>query len=149
LREQPPKPFVVFSTADITEQWRKFILEPLAELEGPLSQNVVVVIDALDESGAEATREKILGILAAYNERFAANIRIVLTSWPIKDIGQKLLESNHVQARSLDDVEVESVTRDIAHYISTTLKKLCATFSDRDVEQLAVKSNDLFKWGHI
>jgi len=136
-------------TADIAEQWQKFILEPLSQLEGPLSRNVVIIIDALDESGAEATRQDILGILAAHDAQLPANIRIVLTSRPIMDIRQALLASQHVQARSLDDIEAESVTRDITHYISTTLKKLGAAFSDKDLERLAAKSNGLFEWARL
>ena len=42
-------------TADVEEQWEKFIAEPLTRLEGSLTGNIVVVIDALDESGAEGT----------------------------------------------------------------------------------------------
>jgi len=76
--------------ADVAEQWQKFILEPLSQLAGPLSRNVVVVIDALDESGAEATRQDILDILAARDAQLPANIRIVLTSRPIMDIRQTL-----------------------------------------------------------
>jgi len=136
-------------TADIAEQWQKLILEPLSQLEGPLSQNVVVVIDALDESGAEATRRDILRILAARNVQLPSSIRIVLTSRPIMDIGQAMLASQHVQARSLDDIEAESVTRDITRYISTTLKELGAAFSDKDVEHLAAKSNGLFEWARL
>jgi len=136
-------------TADVAEQWQKFILEPFSQLEGPLSRNVVVVIDALDESGAEATRRDILRILAARDAQLPANIRIVLTSRPIMDIRQALLVNQHVQARSLDDIEAESVTRDITRYISTTLKELGAAFSDKDVEHLAAKSNGLFEWARL
>jgi len=136
-------------TADVAEQWQKFILEPLSQLEGPLCRNVVVVIDALDESGAEATRRDILGILATHEIQLPVNIRILLTSRPIMDIRQTLLASQHVQARSLDDIEAESVTRDITHYISTTLKKLGAAFSDKDVEHLAAKSNGVFEWARL
>ena len=136
-------------TADIAEQWKKFILEPLSQLEGSLSQNVVVVIDALDKSGAEATRWGILHILAARDAKLLANIRIMLTSRPIMDVRRELLASQHVQARSLDEIEAESVTRDITRYISITLKELGAAFSDKDMEELAVKSNGLFEWARL
>jgi len=135
-------------TADVAEQWQKFILEPLSQLEGPLSRNVVVVIDALDESGAEVTRRDILDVLA-HGAQLPSNIRIMLTSRPIMDIRQALLVSRHVHARSLDNIEAESATRDITHYISTTLKKLGAAFSNKDLEQLAVKSNGLFEWARL
>ena len=36
------------------------------------------------------------------------------------DIKQAMLASQHDQARSLDDIEAESVTRDITHYIFTS-----------------------------
>ena len=35
--------------ANVLEQWRKLILEPLSQLEGSFSGNVVIVVDALDE----------------------------------------------------------------------------------------------------
>jgi len=136
-------------TADIAEQRQKFIFEPLSQLEGPLSRNVVVVIDALDESGAEATRRDILRILSACDVQLPSSIRIVLTSRPIMDIRQALLANQHVQARSLNDIEAESVTHDITRYISTTLKELGAAFSDKDVEHLAAKSNGLFEWARL
>ena len=141
--------YTLRDTADMAEQWQKFILEPFSQLEGPSSRNVVIVIDALDESGAEVTRRDILDILAAPDAQLPANIRIVLTSRPIMDITQALLASQHVQARSLDDIGAESVTRDITHYISTRLKKLGAAFSDKDLEQLAVKSNGIFEWARL
>ncbi|KIM56284.1 hypothetical protein SCLCIDRAFT_245909, partial [Scleroderma citrinum Foug A] len=136
-------------TASIADQWEKFILGPLSQLEGAISRNVVVVIDALDESGAEATRRGILRILAARDAKLPANIRIVLTSRPIMDIRQALLDRQHVQTRSLDDIEAGSVTRDITHYISTTLSELGAAFTDKDVEHLAAKSNGLFEWARL
>jgi len=141
--------YALRDTADIAQQWQKFILEPLSQLEGSLSRNVVVVIDALDESGTEATRRDILRILAARDIHLPANIRIVLTSRPIMDIRQALLTNQHVQARSLDDIEAESVTHDITRYLSTTLKELGAAFSDKDVEHLAAKSNGLFEWARL
>ena len=131
--------YTLRDTADIAQQWQKFILEPLSQLDGPLSRNVVVVIDALDESGAEATRRDILHILASRDAQLPANVWIVLTSWPIMDIRQALLDRQHVQTRSLDNIEAESVTRDIIHYVSTTLKEFGAAFSKKDVEQLAAK----------
>ena len=65
------------------------------------------------------------------------------------DVRRELLASQRVQARSLDEIEAESVTRDITHYISTTLEELGAAFSDKDVEQLAAKSNGLFEWARL
>ena len=85
---------------DIAEQWWKLIIEPLAHLEGSSIGNVMVVIDALDESGAEATRAAFLQVLAASDAKLPTNIWILLTSQPLMDIGKVLNTTQHVQARS-------------------------------------------------
>ena len=133
-------------TADIAEQWQKFIVEPLSRLGGSSTGNVVLVIDALDESGAEATRAAFLEVLAACDAELPANIRIPLTSQALMDIGEVLNTAGHVQARSLDDIDAELTIRDICLYISTRLKSLGDTFSDENLQQLAAKSDGVFEW---
>ena len=136
-------------TADIAEQWQRLIIEPLSRLEGSSTGNVVVVIDALDESGAEATRAAFLHVLAANDARLPANIRILLTSRPLVDIGEVLKTSQHVQARSLDDIDAEVTIRDIGLYIYTRLKSFGDTFSDEDLQRLAAKSDGVFEWARL
>ena len=136
-------------TTDIADQWQKLIVEPLSRLEGSSTGNVVVVIDALDESGAEATRAAFLAVLAAYDTQLLANIRILLTSRPLVDIGEVLSTVQHVQARSLDDIDAELTIRDIRLYISTRLKNLGDTFSDENLQQLAEKSAGVFEWARL
>ncbi|KIO07990.1 hypothetical protein M404DRAFT_64623, partial [Pisolithus tinctorius Marx 270] len=41
------------TTSDVTLQWEKLILEPLSKASSTIIGSMVVVIDALDESGAE------------------------------------------------------------------------------------------------
>ena len=136
-------------TADIAEQWQKFIIETLSRLEGSSTGNVVVVIDALDESGAEATRAAFLEVLAACDAKLPANIRILLTSRPLVDIGKVLKTAQHVQARSLDAIDAELTIRDIRLYISTRLKSLGDTFSDENLQRLAAKSDGVFEWARL
>ena len=62
------------NTADLAAQWKKLILGPLSQLKSSPTGNVVVVIDALDESGTERTRATVLEILAAYDAELPANI---------------------------------------------------------------------------
>jgi len=136
-------------TTDVAEQWQKLIVEPLSRLEGSSTGNVVVVIDALGESGAEATRAPFLEVLATYNPDLPANIRFLLTSRPLVDIGELFNAAQHVQARSLDDIDVELTIRDICLYISTRLKSLGDTFSDENLQQLAAKSDGVFEWARL
>ncbi|KAL4061854.1 hypothetical protein V8B97DRAFT_586408 [Scleroderma yunnanense] len=135
-------------TEDIITQWQKFILEPFAQLGSLLTRNVVIIIDALDESGVATTREGILDIFATYGAELPANIRILLTSRPLADIREALCSKQHILSRSLDDVHPESATRDITLYISTKLKSL-GIFCDADFDQLAAKSGGLFEWARL
>ena len=136
-------------TADIAEQWEKFVVEPLSRLQGSSTGTVVVVIDALDESGVEATRRPVLEALTACDARLPANIRILLTSRPLVDIQQTLNTSQHVRIRSLDDVDVQLTTSDIRLYVSDRLGSLGNTFSDADTQQIAAKSGGVFEWARL
>ena len=136
-------------TADVMEQWEKFIIEPLSRLEGSWTGNVVVVIDALDESGTESTRTNVLKALAACDAKLPENIRILLTSRPLVDISEALNAAQHVHARSLDDIAVESTMGDIRLYISHRLKSLGDTCTDENLQQLAAKSDGVFEWARL
>ena len=136
-------------TTDVAAQWKKLILEPLGQLKGSPTGNVVVVIDALDESGAERTRATVLQVLAAYGAELPATIRILLTSRPLVDIEVALSTSPHIHARSLDAINTDLTMRDIHLYVSTRLKSLRDTFSDENFQQLAAKSGGVFEWARL
>ena len=136
-------------TEDICEQWQKFIFEPLSQLEGSSTGNIVVVIDALDESGAERTRSTVLKVLAGHNAKLPENLRILLTSRPLADIRKVLDVALHVHARSLDDIDTESTIGDIHLYVSDRLKDLGDTFLDENLQQLAEKSGGVFEWARL
>ena len=136
-------------TEDIGEQWQKFVVEPLAQLGESLAANVVVVIDALDESGPEWTRSTFLEVLSASDAKLPANLRILLTSRPLADIQEVLNTSPHVRAKSLDDIDSESTIGDIRLYVSHRLKSLSGTFSNEHFQELATKSDGVFEWARL
>ena len=136
-------------TEDVGEQWQKFILEPLSQLDGSSIGNVVVVIDALDESGTERTRSTILKVLAGQDTKLPGNLRILLTSRPLADIRQALEVARDIRVRSLDDIDTESTIGDIRLYVSERLKNLGDTFSGENLQQLAVKSGGVFEWARL
>ena len=134
---------------NIVEQWQMLILEPLSRLEGSFTGNVVVVIDALDESGTDCTRAAILHVLDTCSAELPANIRILLTSRPLLDIKEALIANQHnIIARSLDGNN-ESTIRDIHLYVSTRLRSFRDTFSDEDFQRLAAKSDGVFEWARL
>ena len=131
------------------EEWKMLILEPLSRLEGSFGGNIVVVIDALDESGTERTRAAILHVLTTHSGELPANIRILLTSRPLKDIRETLnANQRSIIARSLDG-DNESTISDIHLYVSTRLKSLGDTFSHQDFHNLAAKSDGVFEWARL
>ena len=122
LDEVVSKKYLSKRRANIVEEWQTLILEPLSTLNGSFAGNVVVVIDALDESGTESTRAAILHILAADRAELPANIRILVTSRPLSDIREALNTNEHnILARSLDSIDKESTINDIHLYVSTQL----------------------------
>ena len=74
------------NTTNLAKQWQRLILEPISAFAGGLTQTVVIVIDALDESGDEMTRQRILPILAFDTLDLPPNFRILVTSQPLPDI---------------------------------------------------------------
>ena len=132
----------------IVKEWQKLIVEPLSKLEGSTG-NVVVVIDALDESGTEHTRAAILHVLATHGAKLPANIRILLTSRPLLDIKEALnANQRSIAARSLDG-DNESTIRDIHLYVATRLRNLRDTLSDQDFQKLSAKSDGVFEWARL
>ena len=137
------------SLRNTTNLVAQLILEPLSQLKGSPTGSVVVVIDALDESGAEGTRTTVLEVFATYGAELPANIRILLTSRPLVDIGEALTTSPHIRARSLDAIDADLTMRDIHLYVSTHLKSLRSTFTDENFQQLATKSGGVFEWARL
>jgi hypothetical protein len=72
-------------TDDLTQQWRRLISEPISRVR-VRGRAVVIVIDALDECGDEATRRRLLSILARDTSDLPANFRILVASRPLPDI---------------------------------------------------------------
>ena len=136
-------------TTNVVAQWKQLILEPLSQLKGSPTGNVVVVIDALDESGAEGTRTTVLEVLAAYCAELPENIRILLTSRPLVDIWEALNTGPHIYAKSLDAIDTGLIMYDIHLYVSTRLRSLHDTFCDEDFQQLATKSGGVFEWARL
>ncbi|KIM57165.1 hypothetical protein SCLCIDRAFT_29012 [Scleroderma citrinum Foug A] len=94
------------STPDVMQQWQKLILEPLSRLKGAMVGTVVVVINGLDESGDDATRQHILGFLTEA-DKLPSNLRILLTSRPEADIRRGLNSVRHIKSRSLDEIPTQ------------------------------------------
>ena len=134
-------------TTNVVKQWEGFIVEPLSQLEGSSTENILVVIDALDESGQESTREPILEAFATNDRNFPGNLRILLVSRPMVDISEALNAAVHVHVGSLDNINVESTLRDIRLYVSSRLVR--GNFPEEDLFKLAAQSDGVFEWARL
>ncbi|KAG6329342.1 hypothetical protein ID866_9747 [Astraeus odoratus] len=135
------------SSSDVKQQWEKLIVEPL---KGLVAGNIVIVIDALDESGDEGTRRQLLNVLASERmKQLLPTVRVFLTSRPSHDICTMLENVPHISARSLDSLDAATTKHDIGQYISDQLKGLRGHFNDMEISRLTELSDGLFEWARL
>jgi len=141
------------TTADIVQQWDELLMKPLGKLSGSIVRPVVVVIDALDESGGVETRLRLLRLLAGKLgakriTELPANFRIIVTSRPLRDIKAELSGAQHILQMSMDKISTASAERDIRTYVSKELEGL-SQFGDKEFKTLAEKADGLFEWARL
>jgi hypothetical protein len=130
-------------TRDYVTLFESLILEPLTDLHivGP----ILVVIDALDESGDATGRIGLHTFLAKNIKRLPSNFRVVITSRPEHAIVSALARAPSVQIKYMNDTELAADTRnDILAFFGKKLPE----FGDY-VEALAVKAEGLFQWAEV
>ncbi|KAG6329742.1 hypothetical protein ID866_9346 [Astraeus odoratus] len=133
------------TTLDVIQQWEGLILEPVSKVSDAVIGKVVIVIDALDESGSPSSREHILSILGSKAVSLPPCFRIFLTSRPLPDIEQALVKAPHVRATSLDEVPT---SHDIHLYVSKKLGSVRG-IGDAEIERIVEKSDGLFEWARL
>jgi hypothetical protein len=101
------------------EQFESFILQPATELTsiGPL----LIVIDALDESGDKESRQAILAILSNKAADLPSNFRILITTRAEQDILNALDKRKHIVFKDMDTVDPTSTMHDVFHFVHTQL----------------------------
>jgi len=142
-------------TADIIQQWQNLLIEPLGKSSGSTGEPIVVVIDALDESGGVETRRDLLRILAGKHQDpdvpkitdLPNNLRFIVTSRPLGDINDKFHGVQHIRQMSMDDIPPAIAERDIHAYVFKELEGL--DFHDREFAVLAEKADGLFEWARL
>jgi hypothetical protein len=132
-------------THDYRTLFEYLILKPLEDLHivGP----ILIVIDALDESGDTTGRTGLHAFLAENLKRLPSNFRVVITSRPEHAILSALSRAPSVKVKYMDDAELAVETdKDILAFIQGNLP------SDKFggfVEALAVKAGRLFQWAAV
>jgi hypothetical protein len=131
-------------------------MQPLKKLSASSVGHVLIVVEALDESGGVETRRNLLRILAGRLQdkglpqitELPSNFRILVTSRPLADIEKGFEGADHILRLSMDDIPPEVVGRDIHAFISEELKEL-SEFRDTHLATLAAKADGLFEWARL
>ncbi|KAG1894324.1 uncharacterized protein F5891DRAFT_961705, partial [Suillus fuscotomentosus] len=145
------------TTANVVQQWQKFLVGPLRKLsESPMGP-VVIVIDALDESGeAMETRSDLLRIFSGKFQNPAVtritelpkNFRFIVISRPLCDIQNSFASAQHIRRIRLNGIPPEVAEHDICAYVSKTLEVLPYSGS-KEFTALAKKADGLFEWARL
>ncbi|TDL21539.1 hypothetical protein BD410DRAFT_867429, partial [Rickenella mellea] len=139
------------TTQDVMTQFRNFILMPTENITvaGP----IVIVIDALDESGDCQSRSGILAVLAKEMAGLPTNFRILLTSRLEDDIQKYFNRNNAVLLKNMNRISERSTNLDIFSYIRSELSdvsgKPMEEFDDVKCQVLTKKSEHLFQWAFV
>ena len=143
------------NTIDILQQWKELITKPAKALSEAIMGPIVIIIDALDESGDADSRRVLLRILGdAITESrvtdLPPNIRILLTSRPLPDIHAALSRGMHVRQKSMDSLPPDSTERDILRYVSNELSEVDFEIPSQEVfASLACSSGQIFEWARL
>src|SRR6266702_4122724 len=132
-------------TRDYPTLFRSLILEPLKDLHivGP----ILVVIDALDESGDATGRNGLHKFLAKNLSRLPSNFRVLITSRPADGIESAFVGAPSVRIKYMNDPELATKTHDDILTVLRTmllpdeLNIYCAA--------LATKAEGLFQWAAV
>jgi hypothetical protein len=131
-------------TRDYDTLFESLILEPLKDLHiiGP----ILVVIDALDESGDTTSRNGLHAFLAKNLIKLPSNFRVVITSRPEHAIVSAFVDARSVKIQYMDDTELAAKTHDdILAFFQQRLPSIFRHYAG----ELAVKAEGLFGWAAV
>ena len=147
------------NTTDIAQQWKEMILKPARKLSEGMVGPIVIIIDALDESGSPNSRDRLLHILSGkggkgideetHITKLPPNVRILLTSRPLPDIAKVLVNAKHVIPKSMDSIPHLSTEGDILRYVTCELSDLEGINIQKVSSDLARGSDGLFEWARL
>ena len=132
-------------TRDYNTLFESLILEPLKDVH--IVGLVLIVIDALDESGDTASGIGLHAFLATNLIRLPSNFRVVITSRPEHAIMSAFIEAQSFKIKYMDDTELSIETHeDILAFFQ---QRLVSNELRQYAKALAVKAEGLFQWAAV
>ncbi|KIK71713.1 hypothetical protein GYMLUDRAFT_147720, partial [Collybiopsis luxurians FD-317 M1] len=138
----------ILRDCSIEEQWKKLILEPAQAINE--SRPVVIIFDALDESGNQggnSPRDKLISLWLESRQDLPKNFYIFMTSQLEQDINKHLYpQSDHLMIEHMD--KLENTANDISKYIidCITKAKMIKQINESQCSKLAEKAEGYFQW---
>jgi hypothetical protein len=130
------------STRDYRTLFDCLLLESLKNLALP--SPILIIIDALDESGAAIGKNGLHTFLAQRLIDLPANFRILITSRPENGIEHAFANARSIRTLYMDDAELAANTeQDIGMYLRNELPE--EVFKEHG-EKLATAAEGLFQW---
>ncbi|KZT50053.1 hypothetical protein CALCODRAFT_229473 [Calocera cornea HHB12733] len=137
----------LYTTRDIQEQFDIFLLRPARKLR--LCSSVLIVVDALDESGTPEERKQLVSIIRDRLQELPSTFRFLITCREEADIIMAFPESTHfIVVQRLPTVD-PSLSEDILKYIKHSLRSVLADLPEKSCEILADASGGLFQWADV
>ena len=132
-------------TSDYGTLFRRLIQEPLKGV--PIVSPILVVIDALDESGDTTGEHGLHKFLANNLSALPSNFRVLITSRPEGGIKPAFLAAKSVVIKDMNDPELVAATGgDIITFLRT---KLVSHHFEQHSEALAKRAEGLFQWAAV
>ncbi|KAB5589508.1 Vegetative incompatibility protein HET-E-1 [Ceratobasidium theobromae] len=127
---------------NIAAQFEKILKDPLLEIKGKMSDNMVVTIDALDECDDSSIAARALDMLFGFASDLP--IKFFVTSRPEPGIHKKMTsqDQNAPLIMRLHDIEQSLVQADIELYLREELSAM--SVSSTQLKQLAELAGNLF-----
>jgi AAA ATPase domain len=135
------------SSRDYRTLFERLLLEPLRNLNEPLPGPILIVIDALDESGDSIGKSGLHTFLAQRLVDLPSSFRVLITSRPEDGIERAFANATSFDALHMDDPKLASRTEhDIGLYLQKELPP--DVFEVYGVE-LAKAAEGLFQWATV
>ncbi|KAJ3735609.1 WD40-repeat-containing domain protein [Lentinula guzmanii] len=137
----------------IVELWETLIVGP-AQVMANSAQQVLIIIDALDESGKreeDGPRDKLLSLLFNGEHKLPQNFHVFITSRPESDVIEyKDLNPPAIQVQHMRDIK--GTHADIYQYICSRMmmkNRVSGKLNEHQCEKLAERAGEFFQWAYI
>ena len=132
------------NTRDYPTLFKWLLLEPLKDMT--FDDPVLIVVDALDESGDSIDKKGLHTFLARHLSELPSNFRILITSRPENGIEPAFASALSVRTLSMNDAILAKTEQDIGLYLQSELPP--AVFEDHG-DKLTQAAEGVFQWAAV